>query len=65
MRDKTHMESIETWAKHVKEDASWKKEHTKFIDAQFEKSNKFYKKLAQTPGGKQKIQKLRALKIKQ
>ncbi len=62
MRDKTHLEQIERWGKFVKENPdSWKKEHTQFIDAQIEKSWKFYERLKKTSGGDEKIRKLRAI----
>lgn len=60
MRDKTHLEQIERWAKFVKENPdSWKKEHAQFIDAQIKKSWDFYERLRKTPGGAEKIKKLR------
>ena len=40
----------------------WKKIHSQFINAQFEKANAFYKRLAKQPGGKEKIIKLRGIK---
>ena len=42
----------------------WKIKHTQFIDAQFEIAQRFYKELAKTPEGVEKIKKLRELKIK-
>ena len=61
MRDKTHLEQVERWAKFVKENPdSWKKEHTQFINAQIEKSWKFYERLEKMLGGREKIRKLRA-----
>lgn len=62
MRDKTHMESVEKWAHYVRENPDWKQKHTAFIDAQFEKSRKFYERLSKTPAGEEKIAKLRSLK---
>lgn len=49
-------EQIDWWAAYVKSsNGAWKKEHTAFINAQFEKAEACYRRLAQTPGGKQKI----------
>ena len=45
-REKSHKEQIERWAKFVKNNPNkWKSEHTKFINAQIDKANKFYKTL--------------------
>ncbi len=56
----THLEQIERWAKFVKENSdSWKKEHAQFINAQIEKSWKFYERLEKIPGGWEKIGELR------
>jgi hypothetical protein len=46
-RDKTHDEFIERWAEHIKKTPCkiWKKELNQFIDAQFQKSKEFYKRL--------------------
>lgn len=60
MRDKSHEEQIERWAKFVKENPSeWKKHMKPFIDGQIIMANRFYKKLAETPEGRIKIRKLR------
>ena len=64
MRDKSHGEQIERWAEYVKTHKDWKIKHTQFIDAQFEIAQRFYKELAKTPEGVEKIKKLRELKIK-
>ncbi len=59
MRDKSHMEQVERWAIFVREHPTeWKKIHTEFINAQFQKANEFIERLAQQPGGKEKIKKL-------
>ncbi len=56
MRDPRHMESVERWAQFVRENPTkWKKIHTEFIDAQFEKAYEFYERLLKTPGGREKI----------
>lgn len=53
------MEQVERWAKFVKENPEkWKKIHTEFIDAQFQKSHEFYERLKKTKNGKEKIQKI-------
>ena len=59
MRDKTHMEHVERWARYVKEHPSeWKKAHTAFINAVYEKAQQALERLAQQPGGKEKIAQL-------
>ncbi|MEA3329780.1 MAG: hypothetical protein U9Q06_03470 [Nanoarchaeota archaeon] len=61
-RDKTHQEQIERWAKFVKNNPDkWKLKFKEFINAQIIMSRRFYKKLAETPGGTNKIKQLRNL----
>lgn len=49
-------EEIDRWIKYMKEHPdSWKKVHTEFINAQFEKSYAFMKRLLKEPNGKQKL----------
>jgi len=49
-------DEIERWAAYMKAHPDeWKREHTAFIDAQFDKSAAFIKRLALEPGGKAKI----------
>ena len=56
-------EQVEQWARFVKEHPDrWKKIHTDFINAQFTKANDFIKRLAKSPGGKEKI--IKAYNIK-
>lgn len=63
-RDKTHADHIESWAHFVKTNPNWKKIHTEFINAQFEKANSFIKRLLKQPNGKEKIIKLYKIKNK-
>jgi hypothetical protein len=58
MRDETHAQSVERWAKYVKAHPEWKKEHTAFIDAQFEQSEKFVQRMLKEPKGKEKLREL-------
>lgn len=46
-KDKTHDEFIEKWANYVKNQPRkvWKKQLNEFIDAQYQKSEEFYKRL--------------------
>lgn len=54
--DDSRREQIDRWARFVKNSkGAWKKEHTAFINAQIEKSERFYRALAKTPDGKKKI----------
>jgi len=64
MRDKTHLEQIERWGKFVKEKPNgWKQQHTQFIDAQILMAWRFYERLGKTEKGREKIRKLRELKL--
>jgi hypothetical protein len=61
--DKERMKQIERWAEYVRtSNGEWKKIHSKFINAQFQKANAFYKRLAKQPNGREKIIKLLGLK---
>lgn len=65
MRDKTHIEHVERWAHYVKEHPTeWKKNHTLFINAVYEKADHALERLAQQPGGAEKIAKLIDLRRK-
>jgi hypothetical protein len=62
MRDKTHNEQIERWAHYVKENPdSWKTKVKALIDSQITMAQRFYRNLAQTPEGREKIKKLRQI----
>ncbi len=61
--DNQRAEQIDRWVEYVRNsNGEWKKIHSQFINAQFEKANAFYKRLAKQPGGKEKIIKLRGIK---
>ena len=56
MLDPQRLEAIDRWADYVlSSNGEWKKHHTAFINAQFEKSEAFFKRLASQPGGKETI----------
>ena len=60
IRDKSHDEQIERWAKFVRENPSeWKKHLKPFLDSQIIMANRFYKKLSETEEGRAKIKILR------
>ncbi|MDO8511533.1 MAG: hypothetical protein Q7S55_05205 [Nanoarchaeota archaeon] len=60
------MQQVERWALFVKENPTkWKKIHTDFIDALFEKHDSFRNKLLQTPNGKEKLQQIHNIKNKE
>jgi len=62
MRDKTHNEQVERWARYVKDNPDkWKSELKPFIDAQIIMAWRFYSKLSETPEGLEKIKRLRNL----
>ena len=58
-----HMEQVERWATYVRENpTAWKKIHTRFINAQFDKHQRFIKALLKEPDGFDKIIKLYDIK---
>lgn len=62
MRDKTHDEQVERWARYVKDNPDkWKSQLKPFIDGQILMAWRFYLKLSQTPEGLEKIKRLRNL----
>ncbi len=61
MRDKTHNEQIERWAREVKRNPNWKKELKPFLDAQIINSIKSYKKILLLPNGESKLRRIRGL----
>jgi len=63
MRDKSHSEQIERWARYVRENPDkWKSKLKPFLDSQIIISQRFYKNLSKTEEGKKKIIKLRFAK---
>ncbi len=53
---KTHNDFIERWAKFMQEHPmEWKKIHTEFINAQFQKNREFLQRLRKEPNGREKI----------
>lgn len=63
MRDKTHSEEVERWARYVKDNPDkWKLKIKPFLDSQIIMSRRFYKKLSETKKGSEKIKRLRELK---
>ena len=57
------MEQVERWANFVKNNPDkWKKIHSQFINAQFEKNRAFIKRLLKEPEGFEKIVKLYDIK---
>ncbi|MDO8481173.1 MAG: hypothetical protein Q7S65_05175 [Nanoarchaeota archaeon] len=49
-------DEIDRWVKYMKAHPdTWKKIHTQFINAQFEKAYAFMERLKRQPGGKAKI----------
>jgi len=52
----TMSEEIDRWVKFMKEHPDeWKRVHTEFINAQFDKAGRFIKRLLATPGGREKV----------
>tara|TARA_Y100000310_G_C20335842_1_gene647455 strand:- start:178 stop:372 length:195 start_codon:yes stop_codon:yes gene_type:complete len=60
MRDKSHDEQVERWAKFVKENPDkWKSKLKLFLDSQVMIARRFYKKLGKTKKGRKVIEKLK------
>ncbi|MFA4953175.1 MAG: hypothetical protein WC584_03060 [Candidatus Pacearchaeota archaeon] len=60
MRDKTHDEQIERWAKFVRDNPDkWKEKIKPFLDSQILMARRFYLKLAESEEGRKKIRLLR------
>ena len=61
MRDETHKDQIERWAREVKTNTNWKKELKPFLDAQIINAMIKYKKILSLPNGKEKLKRIRNL----
>jgi hypothetical protein len=49
-------EEIDRWVKFMKDNPNtWKKTHSRFINAQFDKSRAFMKRLLESPDGRKKL----------
>ena len=61
MRDKSHAEFIERWAKYVKSvpREKWKAEQTVFINETYKKVFQFYERLSKTEKGREILRRLR------
>ena len=65
MRDPSHMKKVELWAKYVREHPNeWRRQLNPFIDSQIIKANEFYRRLAATSNGLEKIEEIKELKTK-
>lgn len=63
VRDKSHNDFIERWAGYMREHPdSWKKYHTAFIDAQFEKAYDVIAKILQEKDGEEKLARMYKIK---
>jgi hypothetical protein len=58
IREQSHTDQIERWARFVRDNPNWKKQFKKFSDAQIILARKAYEKLLKTEEGK-KIKLLR------
>ena len=62
MRDSNHGDFIDRWIKFMKSNQDWKRIHTKFINAQFEKAYSVIEELSKTKEGQKKIVKMYNIK---
>ncbi|MFW5846985.1 MAG: hypothetical protein ACOCUU_02375 [Nanoarchaeota archaeon] len=63
MRNKTHAEQIERWARFVKNNPSkWKSKVKPLIDSQIIMSRRFFENLSKSPEGKKKAKRLLMLR---
>lgn len=59
MRDATHTDQIKRWAEYVRDNPyTWKSKLKPFLDAQIIMAQRFYKNLAKTKQGREKIREL-------
>jgi hypothetical protein len=67
MRDKTHAEFIDRWSDYIKSvpRSEWKQKLNIFIDAQFEKSLEFYRRLEKTEKGRIILERLKKERVKE
>ena len=64
MRDKTHIDELERWARYVYDNPDkWKQKIKPFLDSQIKISQRAYKKILQMPNGNEKILRIRKVKI--
>lgn len=65
-RDKTHMESVERWAEFVRTHprSEWKPVIDAFINAVYEKSDEFYKRLEGSEEGRVALERLKQERLK-
>lgn len=60
MKGKNHFDHLEWWALKCRQDMeNCQRQLTPFINAQIENANLFYRRLAKTKNGKQKIRELK------
>ncbi len=58
-------EMVKKWAEYIRSsNGKWRKIHNEFITAQFDMAQSFIRRLAEQPGGKEKIIKLYGIKNK-
>ena len=62
--DKSREDFIERWVRYMKKNPEWKKIHTKFIDAQFEKAYNFIERTLKEENGSEIIAKIYKIKNK-
>ncbi len=59
----SHMEQVERWARFVRDNPTkWKRVHTEFINAIFDKEKQFRERLLLMPEGKEKLAKLQKMR---
>jgi len=59
MRDKSHDEQVERWARYVRDNPKeWKKHLKPFLDGQIIMARRFYNNLLKTNGGSEKLRSL-------
>lgn len=64
MRDKSHLQQVERWAEFCRSHPyEWKMVQKEFINAQFAMSERFFKKMLESPQGKERLEELRKNKL--
>ncbi|OGJ12828.1 hypothetical protein A3K82_00740 [Candidatus Pacearchaeota archaeon RBG_19FT_COMBO_34_9] len=62
LRDKSHQEQIERWARYVRDNSNWKEKLKPFLDGQIIMARRAYKTLSETKDGKRRIKLIKKLR---
>lgn len=60
--DPQRMAQIDRWAEYIRTHPDWKIIHTRFINAQFDMAQKFWKRILAQPDGKRRLREIYKIK---